>query len=82
MENLIRKLWNKCRVKCSAEIEPEVQGMGPGERRQLAKKFRNLAHQLEFSAMIQEMDSRPKPPAEVETIADAQSEVELIKHQE
>ena len=53
----------RCRVKCAPEIESEVCEMGPGERRQLALKFRRLAHQLEFSAMILEMDAAkvPKP---------------------
>lgn len=54
-----------CRVKLTAELETQVSTLGPGARRDLAKKFRAYAHQLEFSALIMEIDSnpnKPKPP--------------------
>lgn len=51
----------KCRVKVSAELEVEVSNMGARARREMAKKLRNWAHQLEFSAVILEVDAMPKP---------------------
>lgn len=50
-----------CRVKVDRELEPEIEKMGPRELREVAKKFRNWAHQLEFKALITEIDAMPKP---------------------
>jgi hypothetical protein len=51
----------KLRVRLSFDLEATCGHMGPSERRTLARELRNKAHQLEFSAMIIEMDNRPKP---------------------
>lgn len=47
-----------------AELEAEFGDCGPKQRREAAERFKKYVHQLEFSAMILEMDSKPQTPAQ------------------
>lgn len=47
-----------------AELEAEFGDCGPKQRREAAARFKKYAHQLEFSAMILEVDTRPRTPAQ------------------
>lgn len=52
----------KCRITIDKDLESETAGLPPKDLRTMASKFRNLAHQLEFKALIMEIDAMPKPP--------------------
>ena len=50
------------RVTMEPELEELAGDLTPGQRRAMAGKMKRWIKQLEFTALILEIDSAPKPP--------------------
>lgn len=53
---------NKKRVRLEPELEQIAGDLGASQRKDMANKLRRWVKQLEFSSLILELDSAPKPP--------------------